>query len=205
VRLFLVRHGESVGNSENRLQGQTDYDLSDLGRRQAELTAQRLCALGTTALYTSPLLRALQTAKTIGERMGREPQLLPGVAEYDFGELAGLTYAELRARFALRGVQSPTERVYPGEEGREHFLQRVTEAFAGVIESHPGETVAVVSHGGPIALYCQRVLGMPYRRPMPFVIANCSLNLIAVSDELDEAGERPMLLDRLNDTCHLRE
>ena len=69
MQLILVRHGESVGNSENRLQGQNDYDLTDLGREQAALTADRLPELGTTAVYTSPLLRAGETARTIAARL----------------------------------------------------------------------------------------------------------------------------------------
>jgi probable phosphoglycerate mutase len=206
MRLILVRHGESVGNFENRLQGQEDYDLTDLGKRQAELTAARLHAEGTHLVYTSPLLRAASTAITIGARLGREAVLLPGVKEYDSGEMSGSTYAEVRERFAANPEMAnlrPQERVYPGEEGRDNFFNRVTEAVWGVIDSHPGETIAIVSHGGPIALFCQTVLGLPYRRPMPFAIDNCSLHYIDVAD----AGIRAhrAVLTRLNDTCHLDE
>jgi probable phosphoglycerate mutase len=207
VRLVLVRHGESVGNFENRLQGQTDYDLTPKGHMQAKLTALRLKGMGTTAVYTSPLLRASATARTIAATIGCEAVELPGVREYDFGELAGATYAELRQRFAAGAVGPdgrPVERVYPGEEGREHFLERVTASFWQVIERHPGETVAVVSHGGPIALLCQHVLGLPYRRPMPFAIDNCSLSVVTVREGIEESLARPRaVLRTLNDRCHL--
>jgi broad specificity phosphatase PhoE len=206
MQLILVRHGESVGNSENRLQGHNDYDLTDLGRSQALLTAERLAELGTTAVYTSPLLRAGATAGTIAQRLQVEPQTLHGVSEYIFGELSGSTYAELRQRFAndpkLAAIPA-AERVYPGEEGRQVFFDRVTASVWQVIDSHPGETVAVVSHGGPIALFCQYVLGLPYRRPMPFAINNCSLTTISVSEDAALShGERARLV-QLNDTCHL--
>ncbi|HWO71942.1 MAG TPA: histidine phosphatase family protein [Dehalococcoidia bacterium] len=198
MRLVLVRHGESVGNFENRLQGQADFDLTERGRKQAELTADRLLDLGVRAVYTSHLLRAHQTALIFGERLGVEPELLHDVSEYHFGELSGQTYAEIRERFGA--ATNPADRVYPGEEGREAFFQRVTQALWKVVDAHPGETVAVVSHGGPIALFCQLVLGLPYKRPMPFSINNCSLNII-------EAQETPLqrraMLLRLNDTCHL--
>jgi probable phosphoglycerate mutase len=197
LRLILVRHGESVGNFENRLQGQAEYDLTELGRRQAVATGERLAELGTSAVYTSHLMRAYETAKAIGSRLGLEPQLLPDVSEYHFGELSGHTYAEIRERFGQ--TTSPNERVYPGEEGREAFRERVTSAIWGVAAAHPGETVAVVSHGGPIALFCQTVLGLPYRRPMPFSIANCSLNVI----DVPASGEAVLM--HLNDRCHLRE
>ncbi len=207
MRLILVRHGESVGNFENRLQGTTDYDLTPKGVSQARLTADRLHELGVIALYSSPLLRAANTAAVIGERLGSPPVPLPEVREYDFGELAGTTYAELRERFRTPAVGPdgrPADRVYPGEEGREAFLRRVTEAIWGLVAKHAGENVAVVSHGGPIALFCQHVLGMPYRRPMPFAVDNCSLSIIQVRDEEAGPGRPRAILQALNDRCHLR-
>ncbi len=195
--LILVRHGESVGNLENRLQGQEEYDLTELGQRQAIMTAGRLAELGVSALYSSPLLRAMSTARTIGERLGIQAQSMPAVAEYHFGEMSGATYAEVRQRFSA--AVGAAERVYPGEEGREVFQERVTKGIWGVIDAYPAKTVAVVSHGGPIALFCQTVLGLPYKRPMPFAIGNCSLSLIEVADQ----GVREPVLVRLNDQCHL--
>jgi 2,3-bisphosphoglycerate-dependent phosphoglycerate mutase len=204
MKLLLVRHGESVGNFEGRLQGHTDYPLTERGREQALLTADRLRLVGVTDIYSSPLLRALTTAEVIGERIGKPPIDLPGVREYDFGQLAGSTYAEVRQRFAAEARDgAPQERLYPGEEGREAFFERVTEAVWGVIDGHPGESVAVVAHGGPIALICQSILGLPYRRPMPFAVDNCSITTIAVRDEPTmDARQRTVLLT-LNDTCHL--
>lgn len=201
MKLILVRHGESIGNFENRLQGQEDYELTDLGRRQAVRTAERLHELGASALYTSHLLRAHETARTIGQRLGVDPVVLEDVSEYHFGEMSGQTYAQIRERFAT--ISNPAERVYPGEEGRENFWNRVTTALWGVAETHPEETVAVVSHGGPIALFCQAVLNLPYRRPMPFAINNCSLNVFEAS--ITVAGERHAVLLNLNDVCHLAD
>ena len=207
MRLLLVRHGESVGNAERRLQGHHDYGLTELGERQAAITAERLLAEGTSAVYGSPLQRAFRTAELIGSHLGIAPVPLPGVREYDFGELSGATYAELRARFAAQAGQgdaaAPTERVYPGEEGRANFRGRVTEALWGVIDRHAGETVAVVSHGGPIALFCQTVLGLEYRRPMPFAIDNCSLTAFEVRDEPPGPAAERARLHFLNDTWHL--
>jgi broad specificity phosphatase PhoE len=202
VKLILVRHGESVGNFENRLQGQEDYDLTVLGQRQALLTAERLHALGTSAVYCSHLKRAHQTAETIAGRLGLEPTITEDLSEYHFGELSGQTYAEIRERFGA--IANPAERTYPGEEGRDNFFNRVTSALWGIAERHPTETVAVVSHGGPIALFCQSVLGLPYKRPMPFSISNCSLCIIDASIT-SESNTRHAVLLHLNDICHLAE
>jgi 2,3-bisphosphoglycerate-dependent phosphoglycerate mutase len=200
MKLYLVRHGESIGNYENRLQGHADYDLTDLGQQQAVLTSERLRDEGVTAVYTSPLLRAEATANTIAGMLGCQPRPLPGVSEYDFGDMAGSTYAEVRERFQNVGL---ADRVYAGEEGRDAFFTRVTDSVWKVIDSHPGEAVAVVSHGGPIALFCQSVLGLPYKRPMPFVLDNCSLNIIEASDDTSLERVRRCVLVHLNDRCHL--
>lgn len=202
MKLILIRHGESIGNFENRLQGHTDYDLTDLGRQQAALTAARLAQEGVTAVYTSPLLRALATAETIAGVLCCEARLLAGVSEYQFGEMAGSTYAQVRERFQNTGL---AERVYPGEEGREAFFDRVSESLWRVIDSHPSQAVAIVSHGGPIALFCQNVLGLPYKRPMPFSLDNCSLNVIEAADDPRLGRDERCVLVRLNDRCHLVE
>lgn len=199
MRIILVRHGESIGNFENRLQGQADYDLTDLGRSQALRTADRLHALGTSAVYCSHLLRAHATADAIAARLGLTPIVTEDVAEYHFGEMSGITYAEVREK--LGAIANPAERVYPGEEGRDVFFARVTGAVFRIADEHPNDTVAIVSHGGPIALFCQHVLNLPYKRPMPFSIDNCSLNIVDV--EANRSGEKKLLLVRLNDKCHL--
>jgi broad specificity phosphatase PhoE len=191
------------------MQGQQYYELTPKGELQARLTAERLEEMGVHAVYTSPLLRASETAKTISERLGVTPVDLAGVREYDFGEMSGATYAEVRQVFAAatpEGVQvRPQDRVYPGEEGRDAFLKRVTDSLWEVVERHPDESVAVVSHGGPIALFCQTVLALPYTRPMPFSIDNCSLTVIRVRDGAGEEPGRPRaVLVALNDCCHLK-
>jgi broad specificity phosphatase PhoE len=188
-----------VGNFENRLQGQADYDLTDLGRQQAKRTANRLHAMGTRAVYTSHLLRAQATAQAIADRLGLTPIVTQEIAEYHFGEMSGATYAEVREKFGT--VANPAERSYPGEEGRDVFFARVTNAVFRIADEHPEDTVAIVSHGGPIALFCQHVLGLPYKRPMPFSIDNCSLNVVDVQP--NQSGERKLRLVRLNDICHL--
>ncbi len=166
MRLILVRHGESVGNFENRLQGQADYDLTDLGRSQAALTADRLHRLGTSAVYSSHLLRAHATAKAIATRLGVEHGVLEDVSEYHFGEMSGATYAEVRERFGA--VANPAERVYPGEEGRDVFFKRVTEALWGVCRRAPGR-----DGGGRVA-----------RRADRAVLSGCARSAISPPDAL---------------------
>lgn len=206
MRLILVRHGESVGNAQRRLQGQSDHPLTELGREQSRRLGQRLAKEGVTALYSSPIHRAWQTAEVIGELLGLAPQPLPGVEEYDFGNFSGLTWEEIRAQAPelVEFVRSrrPEYPQYPGEEGREAFRQRVYDALWGLVEAHREGTLAVVTHAGPIIVFVSAVVNRPYVRPVPFRLDNGSLTVV----ETFEAPEgRRLVLLALNDTCHLRD
>ena len=165
MRWLLIRHGESEGNREWRLQGQREYPLTNRGGCQAEALAQRLTHWPVTAVYSSPLRRARETAAAFAEAAGLTVQALPAIQEYDFGELSGLTWWEIHEQapaVAEAAVSRDSEYPhYPGEEGREAFRQRVCGALWDLRERHHGETVAVVTHAGVIAAFLMDVLGLP--------------------------------------------
>src|SRR5690606_38709702 len=98
TELWLIRHGESTGNAEGRLQGQADFPLSERGRRQALALALRLRGLDFAALYASDLSRALDTACVIGEAVGLPVVSDPRLREIDIGSWSGLTADEIAAR-----------------------------------------------------------------------------------------------------------
>ena len=206
MRWLLIRHGESEGNREWRLQGQREYPLTSRGGCQAEALAQRLTHWPVAAVYSSPLCRAWETAHLIAERQDLTVQALPAIQEYDFGELTGLTWWEIHERapaVAEAAVSRDSEYPhYPGEEGREAFRQRVCGALWDLRERHHGETVAVVTHAGVIAAFLMDVLGRPYRRPMPFVLENASITVVETMGQR-WPGAPPAVLVSLNDVCHL--
>ena len=208
MRWLLIRHGESVGNREWRLQGQKEFPLSERGRAQAELVARRLAGMDIAAVYSSPIRRAWETAEAIAEGLGLAVQALPQVQEYDFGELSGLTWPEIHRRapqvtaaIASRGEEYPH---YPGEEGREAFRERVCAALWGLQERHDRQTVAVVTHAAPIFVFLLDVLGLAYRRPVPFTLANGSITVVE-TPRRQWPGAPPGQLVSLNDVCHLKE
>src|SRR5574342_920034 len=97
VRLLLIRHAESRGNHEGRLQGRKEFPLTERGVRQAELLAERLQSQGVAALYSSPIRRAHDTALATATVAGLAVIPEPRLQEYDFGEqLSGLTWQEIR-------------------------------------------------------------------------------------------------------------
>lgn len=164
VRLLLVRHGETEWNQENRWQGQADVPLSETGRTQARRLAQRLRAEGrpVRAIYASDLSRAFHTAEILGEALGVSP--LPDVAwrEMDIGVWSGLTTAEVIARHTAEW-----ERLRAGEDlprgGGETFAQfqgRVLRSAERIRETHAGEQVVIVTHGGAVRAFLLHCRGL---------------------------------------------
>lgn len=199
MRLLLVRHGQSTGNSSGVIQGHLDFELSELGWLQARATAKRLAGETVDRLVSSPLRRATETAGLIAGELGLEVETDPALLEYNIGMIAGMTGAEVRDRHpeiveAYRRGERP---VLPGEEGRDVFLTRVSGALEILRDS--GQTVVAVAHGGVIGAFCYTALGLDYRLPGMFEVANCSITEI----RLDRSGR--LVLQRHNDTCHLGE
>src|SRR5688500_14891082 len=100
LRLLLVRHGQSEANRDGRMQGRLDTPLTTFGRAQATALANRLAAEpSVVALYSSPLSRALETARVIGGRIGVTPVVLDDLIEIDHGAATGLRHDEARQRW----------------------------------------------------------------------------------------------------------
>ena len=208
MRLLLIRHAESVGNRELRLQGQAEFPLTKRGRRQAEELAASLAERQVIAVYSSPIRRALDTAEAIASPLGLTVEVQAALQEYDFGKLSGLTWPEIREQRPQLIEHLLSDRAeypdYPGEEGREPFRQRVCKALWGISERHAGEdSVAVVTHGGPIGVFLLDVLKRGYHRPMPFTLDNASVTIVEIA-EPQPIRPRAVLVG-LNDTCHLTE
>lgn len=207
TRLLLLRHGESQGNVERRLQGTAPYPLTELGRRQGEELAARVLTEGADILYTSPTQRAFETGEIIAAATGLPLRVLDGVREYDFGGLSGKTMAEIAAEHPQWALAVREGRPVPplaGEEGHGPFRERVCAALWGLADRHPDETVAVVSHSGTIAVFCLDVLGVQGAKPISFFgIDNCSITVVdAHADGAAPPGQPRGVIATLNDTCH---
>lgn len=199
---YLVRHAESEWNAEERLCGWTDVPLSDAGRRQAGRLGERLRGLPPAAIYTSPLVRAADTARIIAEGTGLTPIADPRLVELNFGAWEGKTYQEIIAEESelYRRWDADPATVAPsgGETGLE-TIARVMPFLDELKLRHNGEQehVVVVTHKTVCRLVACHVLGASpseYRRRLS--MENTALNIIAPSGK----GWRLILL---NDTSHL--
>lgn len=198
-KLYLVRHGETDWNIEGRIQGTIDVPLNERGRRQAACLAARLKRCGAGAIYTSPLLRALETAQVIAASLGVAVTSEPDLRERDFGVWQGLLASELPIRFPgeLARLRADAADAFPpGGESFRQLMFRVAKAVDHLVRTAPDVDIVIVSHGGTThALLCH-LLGIDPAHRSRFVVDNASLT----TAELAAAGTRLLLL---NDTCHL--
>jgi broad specificity phosphatase PhoE len=168
ARLILIRHGESVANAEQRFTHGPHEPLSRRGREEALARARRIQArFDPVALYASPFVRALETARLIGGVLGLEPIAVEALREQDFGALRGQPYGALqRERRADRWSFRP-----PGGESLAEVFARVGPALDEIAERHLGAEVLVVSHGGVMAALQGWVAGAATGEPV--IAVNC--------------------------------
>jgi broad specificity phosphatase PhoE len=197
---YFLRHGEATWNAEGRWCGRTDVPLSDGGRRQAQLLAQRVRPILIEALYSSPLERALETARIVGEAIGREPVVDRRLMELNYGAWEGRTYEESRRATPdiYRAWEADPAKVAPPEgESGEQLVERVTPFLVEVAQRHQAGNVVVVCHRTLCRLIACYIMGVPlseYRKRIP--MDNAALNIF-------ETREGKWHVVALNDTSHL--
>jgi broad specificity phosphatase PhoE len=181
--VYLARHGESDWNAANRFQGHSDRPLTELGRRQARALADLVAAADVEAIYSSPLLRALETARIVAARTGLEVTTRDDLREVDTGSWSGLSRTEVKRRFP-EGFERWTSGGAGWDDGETYDAmgERVLSALRDIAAGHPEGRVLIVSHGGPIRAIQAAAGGMDiheYRRVRP-VEPNARLSAVEV-------------------------
>jgi uncharacterized phosphatase len=144
TEIYLVRHGETDWNRARRIQGRTDIPLNQIGREQARRTARLLARRTWDAVFTSPLSRARETAQIIASELGLpDPEQVASLVERNYGDAEGLDFRQIEARY-------PERTDVPGREARPDVAERVMRELRRIAESHPCESLVIVSHGGAI-------------------------------------------------------
>ena len=175
ARLLLARHGQTEWHSDNRYVSRTDIGLTETGREQARTLARRAEREKVNLVLSSPLGRALLTAKPAAAACNLEPETDERLRELDFGEWEGRTLVEIREEDpeSVRRFEESAEHGFPGGEPLHEGADRVLKVFACLSRSHAGETVLVVAHNTLLRLALCRMLGVElgqYRRLMPRVV-----------------------------------
>lgn len=178
--LYLIRHGESVYNREGKIQGQTDVELTDFGRQQAQAIALGMTHIKLDAIIASPLQRAYQTAAALAEQQGMEIQTHEGLKEINVGKFAGLRWPEVAEKFPEHADAWNTQDfdfVIPGGESRRMLQVRGVTALTE-IAALPYNQVAVVAHGGILCAALKGILRIPDELN-PFSLFNASISRLA--------------------------
>lgn len=209
MKLLLVRHGESRGNANRQWQGWLDEPLTDRGREQAHRLAERIQEWSVAhsepiaAVYSSTLARAFQTAGILAQCWGVPLVLDKRLRERDVGMLQGLTWPEVEARYqelAQTIRQQWTIPALPDGETTFQLTDRVWQAIEGILARTNGydaaQNVVIVSHGGALNAYLNRLVGRGDEMPFMFRLGNTSLSIVEIQNG------RPRIL-LVNDLCHL--
>ncbi len=151
--IYLIRHGITDYNEQNRYCGTIDEPINENGRKQAELLKHDFKGIKVHSVYSSVFKRATQTAGIVFP--GMEIIEAKGMREMNFGEWEGKTFNEISGDYgdiAEKWFNNATEVHPPGGESLQDMSKRVLEAFASIMVKCKGKTIAITTHGGPIAI-----------------------------------------------------
>ena len=215
MRLVLVRHGESTGNAEGRAQGHADFELSARGRAQAEKLRERFQTeeFAPTAVYSSPLLRAAQTAEILARPWPVGVTHWDDLKEHDVGVISGLTREETEEKYPDVDFELETARQFAGIEGAEPLADRRARGnrvIDSVLDRHSNEDVVVlVTHGGILQQLFAAV--MKTSRTWGLSVGNTAVFDFTIDmsrwdlDGDNLANTAIGRIDAFNDTAHLQD
>lgn len=202
TELLFIRHGETDWNLQQRFQGQIDVPLNETGRHQAARLAQRLAADRHDALYASDLGRARETAAPLAAAWGAAPGLLAGLREQHFGVLEGLDVPTIKARHAelwARWLEHRGDFALPGGgESLHQFHARVLDTVRDVAREHPGQRLALITHGGVLDMLWRTAHGQPIEGLRRCEIPNTGLNRLRWKDGT-------LVIEHWADAAHLAD
>lgn len=192
TRLIVIRHGETAWNRATRIQGHTDIPLSALGLAQAERLARALADEGLAAIYASDLSRARQTAEALARVHGLQVRSDAALRERAFGRFEGLSWREIEQTYpeeAERWRRREPDFPVGGGESLEVFSARCLQAARRAAAAHPGESIALVAHGGVLDCLYRAATRVALDAPRSWQLGNATINrLLATADGFTLVG-----------------
>jgi broad specificity phosphatase PhoE len=199
MQLLLVRHGQTEYNAIGRYQGHMQISLDATGRQQAAQVCRRLQRLPINAIYSSDLVRCIETITPLAQSSGLSIQQEPGLREIDVGLFEHLTVPEIKATFpsvyaAYRNA--PGDTIHPGGESYRQMQQRAMDAITRITARHQEEhTICIASHGGTIRAIVCALLHLDINSYNRMWIENCAITTLSGS-------AHDLRLVTLNDFSH---
>lgn len=199
MKIYLIRHGRQSSKLCN-----VNVDLSEEGFRQAALVGERLFSEKIQAVYSSDLIRAVQTAQAANLYWNVEHIVRPGLREISFGDMEGMSDGEIAVKyqdFKLQMAKMEEDLPYPGGECAADVVRRALPVFEELVNSGY-ERVAVVTHGGVIRSMAAYYLGLDLAkwRILGKSLENCSITELSWDN-----SQKRFTLERFNDYAHLEK
>ncbi len=186
ARLYVIRHGETAWNAEERMQGQLDSALNDTGRWQAEQVALALRDEPIGTIFASDLQRTLHTAAPLAHAIGQSIQADRGLRERAFGVFEGHTYTDIHrlwpeasARWRARDALFAPD----GGESLEAFNTRCIETAERLCAARPGQTMVWVTHGGVLDCLYRAATRLALDAPRSWALPNAAINRMLHADQ----------------------
>ena len=180
TRIIAIRHGETAWNADSRIQGQRDVGLNETGRWQARRVGAALAGEEITAVYSSDLGRAEQTAESIADATGVPVIRTQGLRERRFGLFEGMTFEEIHENWPEH-AQNWRRRIpeWQPPEGGESLIElreRVHRTMVELAARHPGEQIVIVAHGGVLDALYRIATGQEVNSPRTWELPNGAIN-----------------------------
>jgi probable phosphoglycerate mutase len=186
TRIIAIRHGETDWNVDTRIQGHLDIGLNETGHWQASRAATALIGEPISAIYSSHLLRAWDTALAIARVSGQTAQAHEGLRERGFGVFQGKTFAEIEAAWpeqALRWRKRDPHWTPEGGESLTELRQRITSTVADLAGRHMGQQIVLVAHGGVMDVLYRAATGQDLQAPRTWNLGNATINRLLWTPE----------------------
>ena len=196
--LILIRHGETLWNTQLRMQGSLDSDLTPKGELQIKALGEWMKEVPFDYLYCSDTPRAHKTAEAIRKFTGHNLNFDKRLREKNLGVFEGLTSEEARERYPETFQQFKTagaSYVIDQGESTQQLLKRALDAIEEIRNRHPQKVAVAVTHGGVVRVLIKHVLGIPLDAPTQFLISNTGIFRLVWRDKwiVAEMGAVPHL------------
>ncbi|MBQ7169759.1 MAG: histidine phosphatase family protein [Synergistaceae bacterium] len=198
-RIILARHGQTEWNLHFRFQGRTNIQLTDEGMSQAHSLAERLKSWPPDVIYSSPLDRAMFTAKTAADKFGLVPVIIPELEEINFGSWEGLSLVSLEQEQPVAYNRWRSDPFFNPPDGAETWPEIETRLnrAVNIMLGSPHKRIIAVTHGGIIRALYAVILGLNPHKTWYIDAANCSMSGIEI------IGQR-RYLSFTNDNLHIK-
>lgn len=186
TRVMLVRHGETDWNVGVRIQGHTDIPLNPQGREQARRLGLHFAEEALDAVYASDLSRAFDTAAELARACGAELRREAALRERHFGCFEGLTFGQIEARWPEQAQRWRRRDPHFGPEGGETlaiFHARCVDVATRLAARHPGQSIALVAHGGVLDCLYRAATRLDLQAPRTWQIDNATVSRLLWTDQ----------------------